>query len=74
MKEDELTDTKKQQHTTKRIYDRLVEEKQFDGGESTVRRYDSLGKLERTLEKANLMIFTTNITSHNHCYVNLNKK
>ena len=39
LKEDELTGAKKQQHTAKRIYDRLVEEKQFDGGESTVRRY-----------------------------------
>ena len=29
---------KKQQHTAKRIYDRLVVEKEFTGGESTVRR------------------------------------
>lgn len=30
--------TKKQHHTAKRIYDRMVEEKGFTGGESTVRR------------------------------------
>jgi transposase len=30
---------RKQQHTAKRIYDRLVEEHQFGGAESTVRRY-----------------------------------
>src|SRR5690606_40705999 len=30
---------RKQTHTAKRIYDRLVEEKGFTGGESTVRHY-----------------------------------
>ena len=34
---DEEEDIKKQVHTAKRIYDRLVEEKHFTGGESTVR-------------------------------------
>lgn len=36
--EDEQENLKKQCHTAKRIYDRLVEEKGFTGGESTVRR------------------------------------
>lgn len=36
--EDERENLKKQCHTAKRIYDRLVEEKGFTGGESTVRR------------------------------------
>lgn len=34
---DEKEDVKKQFHTAKRIYDRLVEEKGFIGGESTIR-------------------------------------
>ena len=37
--EDENNHLKKQNHTAKRIYDRLVEEQGFTGGESTVRRY-----------------------------------
>ncbi|WP_409967180.1 IS21 family transposase [Bengtsoniella intestinalis] len=37
--EDEENRLKKQSHTAKRIYDRLVEEQSFTGGESTVRRY-----------------------------------
>jgi transposase len=36
--EDDLCRSKKQQHTAKRIYDRLVEECGFTGGETTVRR------------------------------------
>lgn len=36
--EDEDEHLKKQMHTAKRIYDRLVDEKGFTGGESTVRR------------------------------------
>ena len=35
--EDEAENIKKQSHTAKRIYDRLVEEKNFSGGESTIR-------------------------------------
>lgn len=35
--EDEQEKIKKQRHTSKRIYDRLVEEKGFKGGESTIR-------------------------------------
>ena len=36
--EDKLSGIRKQQHTAKRIYDRLVEERHFTGGESTIRR------------------------------------
>lgn len=36
--EDKRENLKKQRHTAKRIYDRLVSEKGFAGGESTVRR------------------------------------
>ena len=36
--EDECENIKKQRHTAKRIYDRLVVEKEFTGGESTIRR------------------------------------
>ena len=35
--EDEAENIKKQSHTAKRIYDRLVEEEGFSGGESTIR-------------------------------------
>ncbi|NTW73060.1 MAG: IS21 family transposase [Eubacteriaceae bacterium] len=34
---DDIENIKKQKHTAKRIYDRLVEEKEFKGGESTIR-------------------------------------
>jgi len=34
---DEAENIKKQKHTAKRIYDRLVDEKGFNGGESTIR-------------------------------------
>lgn len=37
--EDETENLKKQKHTARRIYHRLVEEKGFTGGESTVRRH-----------------------------------
>jgi transposase len=36
--EDETENIKKQKHTAKRIYDRLVAEKDFSGGESTIRK------------------------------------
>jgi transposase len=39
LEQDKQEGVKKQQHTAKRIYDRLVEEKGFMGGESTVRQY-----------------------------------
>ena len=35
---DELENINKQKHTAKRIYDRLVDERRFCGGESTIRR------------------------------------
>lgn len=38
LEEDEKENLEKQKHTAKRIYDRLVEEQGFQGGESTVRR------------------------------------
>lgn len=38
IREDDLEPNKKQHHTARRIYDRLVSEKDFVGGESTVRR------------------------------------
>ena len=38
LEEDERCGTRKQHHTAKRIYDRLVEERGFTGGETTVRR------------------------------------
>lgn len=37
-KEDKDENLKKQKHTAKRIYDRLVEEKNFTGAESTIRK------------------------------------
>ena len=37
LEEDRSQGLKKQQHTARRIYNRLVEEKNFTGGESTVR-------------------------------------
>ena len=39
IEQDEQERTKKQHHTAKRIYDRLVAEKGFTGGESTIRDY-----------------------------------
>ena len=39
LKQDEEEGTKKQKHTAKRIYDRLVSEIGYQGGESTVRGY-----------------------------------
>lgn len=41
LKTDEDEGTAKQYHTAKRIYDRLMEEMKFTGGESTVRAYVS---------------------------------
>ena len=37
LEEDRLMQLPKQKHTAKRIYDRLVAEKGFKGGESTIR-------------------------------------
>ena len=38
LQEDEESGSRKQKHTAKRIYDRLVAERGFTGGESTIRR------------------------------------
>ena len=38
LEEDETENIKKQKHTARRIYDRLVDEEGFTGGESTIRR------------------------------------
>lgn len=47
--EDEEEGMKKQKHTARRIYDRLVREKGFTGGESTVRRavHEARGKIPK---------------------------
>ena len=47
--EDEAEGLKKQRHTAHRIYDRLVNEKGFTGGESTVRRavHDAKAKIPK---------------------------
>ena len=50
LEEDEREGLKKQKHTAKRIYDRLVTERGFTGGESTVRR--KVRELKGTLQKA----------------------
>lgn len=47
-KEDEAEGLKKQQHTAKRIYDRLVEEQGFTGGESTIRK--AVNDLQKELD------------------------
>lgn len=39
LKVDEMEGLPKQRHTARRIYDRLVDERNFDGGETTIRRY-----------------------------------
>lgn len=40
---------KKQRHTARRIFDRLVEEKEFEGDESTIRRavHEIRGKMPK---------------------------
>lgn len=38
LEEDEMENVKKQKHTARRIYDRLVDEQDFKGGESTIRQ------------------------------------
>lgn len=49
---EDQTAPRKQRHTAKRIYDRLVEEHQFTGSERTVRYYVAKRKIELKLEKA----------------------
>ena len=50
LREDELQGIRKQRHTAKRIYDRLVEERGFCGGESTIR--NAVRKLRNKAAKA----------------------
>jgi transposase len=47
---------KKQRHTAKRIYDRLVAEHGFTGGESTVRRWVRLKKRELGFDRTEAMV------------------
>ena len=47
--EDEREGVRKQKHTAKRIFDRLVDECNFTGGESTVRR--TVNQLKIQVEK-----------------------
>lgn len=54
--EDKLSGVRKQQHTAKRIYDRLVEKRHFISGKSTVRRLVQQLK-ERTPESFVLLAF-----------------
>lgn len=50
LEEDRNVSFKKQKHTAKRIYDRLVDEKGFAGGESTIRR--KVREIRESLPKA----------------------
>lgn len=50
LEEDEQEGVRKQQHTAKRIYDRLVSEKGFTGGESTIR--NKVRELKEIIPKA----------------------
>ena len=50
LEEDKLVSFKKQKHTAKRIYDRLVEEMGFTGGESTIRR--KVREIKNTMPQA----------------------
>lgn len=48
--ERDKTQPKKQRHTARRIYNRLVEEHDYKGGESTVRRYVKVAKIDLGLD------------------------
>ena len=50
LEEDQEVSFKKQTHTAKRIYDRLVDEKGFTGGESTIRR--KVREIRNTIPRA----------------------
>lgn len=54
-KQDQLS-PRKQRHTARRIYTRLVEEHRFTGGESTVRRWVRRKKRELGFAKAEAMV------------------
>ena len=47
--EDRQTKLSKQKHTAKRIYDRLVKEKDFKGGESTIRKAVKALRIESSI-------------------------
>ena len=47
---------KKQRHTARRIYHRLVAEHDYSGGESTVRRYVSMAKIKLGLDRPGAFI------------------
>ena len=47
---------KKQRHTARRIYNRLVEEYGFNGSESTVRRYVKMAKVKLGLEEPKVFV------------------
>ncbi len=47
---------KKQRHTARRIYHRLIEEHGYKGGESTVRRYVSMAKIKLGLDRPGAFI------------------
>ena len=51
---DEEEGLKKQRHTAKRVYDRLVEEKGFEGGESTIRKAVAELRSDRVSAKASI--------------------
>ena len=48
---------RKQKHTAKRIFDRLVEEKGFAGGESTIRKFVQETKADNISRKADIPLF-----------------
>jgi transposase len=55
LKEDKVNN-KKQRHTSRRIYNRLLNEYGFKGGESTVRRYVKMARAKMGLECAKAFI------------------
>jgi len=54
--EEDRSQPKKQRHTARRIYNRLVEEYGFKGSESTVRRYVRMAKIKLGLEEPEVFV------------------
>ena len=54
--EEDRSQPKKQRHTARRIYNRLVEEYGFKGSESTVRRYVRMAKIKLGLEEPKVFV------------------
>ena len=54
--EEDLERPKKQRHTAKRIYDRLLNEYDFNGGETTVRKYVSIIKRSLGLKNSEAFV------------------